>query len=466
MKKLSNLRAARIIAIALILTLALVAFTSCQKTVADKETIYSRVENTPSDSTDYTYVSDYLNGWGIRNVNWYKFQWAENAYQSYYAYGEGLPTAIEHAKLVAVDFLENYYDVIDLNDKTAVTDALLTCYADAVDDPYSIYRSPDEHDEYYQDMNGSFGGVGMTVIQDSLNEIITITGVYENSPAEEAGVLPGDVIYAVDGKTVEEIGFDQVLDKVRGDVGTTVTVVMKRGEELLSFKMTREIISERSVAYEIDPETGIAYIRVSGFKSNTVEQFIEAIDAAEEAYARGIIFDMRSNPGGYLYVVKEILSYLVPTGENLVSYRYSGQVEFTDTADDDVHPTKKDENGKPLVEDHTIDVPVVVICNQYTASGGELFTAAIRDYRDSKLIDATIVGTTTYKKGIMQNSYTYSLDGSSITFTVAYYNPPCGDNYHGVGVIPDVEVPSSTTEDLQFAKALEELTKLINSKEQ
>jgi carboxyl-terminal processing protease len=134
----------------------------------------------------------------------------------------------------------------------------------------------------------------------------------------------------------------------------------------------------------------------------------------------------------------------------------------------------KGENGAEDV-DHAINVPIVVICNEYTASSGEIFTAAVRDYRDSKLLKATIVGTTTYKKGIMQNTYTY-VDGSSATFTVAYYNPPCGINYHGVGVSPDVKVELPEAErdpetgdllpvnDTQLEAAIEEMNKLINAK--
>ena len=105
---------------------------------------------------------------------------------------------------------------------------------------------------------------------------------------------------------------------------------------------------------------------------------------------------------------------------------------------------------------------MVVICNQYTASAGEIFTAAIRDYRNEGMLDATIVGTVTYKKGIMQNTY-YYLDDSSITLTVAYYNPPCGENYHGIGITPDVIVENNETEDLQLESAYSELQKLINN---
>jgi carboxyl-terminal processing protease len=141
----------------------------------------------------------------------------------------------------------------------------------------------------------------------------------------------------------------------------------------------------------------------------------------------------------------------------------------------EVDEKKPSEDGNSVVEiDHEIKVPIVVICDEYTASSGEIFTSAIRDYRNAGLLNATIVGTTTYKKGIMQNTYTYS-DGSSATFTVAYYNPPSGVNYHGVGITPDVLVDLPAQEynpetgeplpinDTQLERALEEIKKLINA---
>ena len=165
----------------------------------------------------------------------------------------------------------------------------------------------------------------------------------------------------------------------------------------------------------------------------------------------GIIFDLRGNPGGYVQSVCDVISYLIPSGNIIVSYQYKGRdaVEISST-----------HNGE---KDHVVDLPFVVICDEYTASSGEIFTAALRDYRNDGMITATIVGTTTYKKGIMQNTYSY-IDDSTITLTVAYYNPPCGVNYHGIGVSPDVYVENDSYEtDKQLDTAFIELQKLINA---
>ena len=133
-----------------------------------------------------------------------------------------------------------------------------------------------------------------------------------------------------------------------------------------------------------------------------------------------------------------------------MSYQYKG-------SDPVVLYSEDDEDGV----DHVLEIPMVVICNQYTASAGEIFTAAIRDYRNDGMMDASIVGTVTYKKGIMQNTY-YYIDESSVTITVAYYNPPCGVNYHGIGVTPDILVENTAEADLQLESAYNEILRLIN----
>ena len=135
----------------------------------------------------------------------------------------------------------------------------------------------------------------------------------------------------------------------------------------------------------------------------------------------------------------------------------------TTVSKDDLHPTKKDEEGNAFVSDHKINVPIIVLCDENTASAAEIFTAAIRDYRDMGLLDAKIIGTTTYKKGVMQRTYTY-YDGSSVSFTIAYNKTPLGEIYHGVGVTPDITVELGKTEDTQYITAIDELKKLINEK--
>ena len=184
---------------------------------------------------------------------------------------------------------------------------------------------------------------------------------------------------------------------------------------------------------------------ISSFKLNTPDQFKEAVDHVLAEDVQGIVFDLRSNPGGYLSSVIEVLSYLVPFGTEIVTYQYRGSTM----------------RGYTALDTHSISVPCTVICNGYTASAGELFTSALRDYNDMGIMKVTVVGTTTYGKGIMQNTYTYS-DKSSLTLTVAYYNPPSGENYHNIGVIPDVTVTATDSQnDVQYNAAVEELLKLI-----
>jgi carboxyl-terminal processing protease len=238
---------------------------------------------------------------------------------------------------------------------------------------------------------------------------------------------------------------------VRGEIGSSVEITFIRGEEFVTVTAIRAEVEEILVDYTIDYEENLGYVRIVSFKENTINQFVKAIDELEKQNVRGIVFDLRTNPGGYVQSVCDVISYLIPSGKTIVSYQYKGRENVVRKSTDDAFGV-----------DHVVDLPFVVICDGYTASSGEIFTSAIRDYRDEGMIRATIVGTTTYKKGIMQNTY-YYLDDSTVTVTVAYYNPPCGVNYHGIGITPDVIVENTAEEDLQLKTAFAELIKLINA---
>ena len=404
-------------------------------------------DSTPSNKQN-DYVLDYLREWGMPLFDKVKFKYFEECFIQLYNYEGGMPDTLSHAKKAAELFMENYYDIIDKNDKTAVTDALLDCYVSALDDPYAFYRPPVETEDYMTDMSGKFGGIGVMVEYNDQDETIMVSTVYPGSPAEKAGIKVGDYFYSVDGKTVEELGYTNAVNHVRGEIGTSVTLVMLRGNEYVTVTAIRDEVEEINVAYDIDTEKNIGYVQIVAFKENTFPQFKEAIDALEAAGVKGIIFDLRNNPGGYVDSVVSVISYLVPDGKPVMSYQYKGYAEKV--------LYSKDEG-----EDHEINVPCVVICNQYTASAGEIFTAAMRDYRNAGEMSATIVGVNTYGKGIMQSSYYYPLDKSTVTFTVAYYNPPYGGNYHGVGVVPDVVVEIENNMDTQIEAAINELQKLI-----
>lgn len=444
----------KLILLLLTLSVILSSVTSCDLfsyVAGDKDEINGNIDQSnQGDTSERDYVSDYLRNWGMPIFDTVKFKYFETYFKQLYNYSDGMPNTLSHARETADLFLENYYDILDLSDKTAVTDAFLDCYVTALDDPYSIYRPPVETDEYTTNMSGKFGGIGVMVEYNNTEKSIMINTVYLDSPAEKAGVKVGDYIYAVDGKTINELGYNNAVNHVRGKIGTPVELTLIRDGEYVTVTAIRAEVEEINVAYEIDTESNIGYVQIVQFKENTYSQFVEAIDAIEAAGAEGIVFDLRGNPGGYLESVCDVISYLIPNGHTIVTYQYKGRemIELKSSNDSD--------DG-----DHVVDLPFVVICNQYTASAGEIFTAALRDYRNEGLLDATIVGTTTYKKGIMQNTY-YYFDESTVTMTVAYYNPPCGENYHGIGVIPDVVVENTETEDVQLKVAFDELEKLIN----
>ena len=441
-----------LVALLLVLALVIPLLVLCTKpgyVASSKDEITQNI----SEAVDagHEHVADYLREWGLPSFDTFKFKAIERNFSKYYNYTGGMPAAFEHAKETAELYLEHYYDSINKDDKEDVTDALLTCYVYALDDPYAAYRPYEETEEYFTDMSGKFGGIGVMIEYDYKAETIMVNTVYPDSPAEKAGIEVGDFIIAVDGKSITEIGLDYVVYHVRGVIGTDVQLTLLRDGKEVVVSATRDEVEEINAYGEYDSESGIGYISIVSFKGNTFDQFKKALDDVIARGAVGIVFDLRNNPGGYLYSVIDVISYLIPTGERVVSYQYKGK-------DAVVLYSENDPDG-----DHVLTLPMVVLCNQYTASAGEIFTAAMRDYDDMGIINATIVGTNTYGKGIMQDTYVYSLDQSSCTMTVAYYDPPCGTNYHGVGVAPDIVSELGDEFDNQLQDAYETLKNLINA---
>lgn len=455
----------------IVLTIALTSTKNDAIYVAsDKNEIEANIERYVSrPGEEFDTVNEYLRAFGLPIYDSAKFVYLETRFNVYYNYEDGISSIEEHAEKTAELFLENYYNDLKKTQIKEITDGLLYCYVAALEDPYSVYRPPVEAEDYTEYMGGYFGGIGVVIEYNDDEETICVSTVYIDSPAEKAGIEVGDYIYAIDGVTIEEIGYRNAVYHIRGDIGTDVEITLLRGDKLVTVVCTRDKVEEISVASDIDKETGYGYVQLVSFKDNTLEQFKDALDKLTEQNVPGIIFDLRGNPGGYLRSVCDVISYLIPSGNVIVSYQYKGTPKNELISEDD----GIDESGRPY--DNTLNIPIVVICDEYTASAGEIFTSAVRDFRDMGLLNATIVGTNTYGKGIMQNTYAY-VDGSSVTFTVAYYNPPSGVNYHEVGVAPDVhvELPEPKEdpetgllyidEDTQYKAATLELEKLINAK--
>ena len=325
-----------------------------------------------------------------------------------------------------------------------VTYALIDCLIETVGDRYSFYRTAAEAAEYEADMSGSFAGIGVEIIRNNIENTILVESVHIGSPAEAAGILPGDYVVGAEGYTIADLGTEGIVNKIRGEVGTPVTVSVKRGTEIIELEMIRAPLTERTVRLTYLEDGRIANIRITGFKDNTDDQFIEAINEAQASGALAIIFDLRGNGGGYLTSVTNMLSYLVADGTEIASFS-NGRVPVLASSGTYLEP-----------EDHVLTLPSVVVVDKNSASASELFTAALRDYTDMEIMDSTVIGGTTFKKGVMQSTYEYS-DGSTLTLTISLYNPPSGVNFDGVGVDPDIfieegEDPIETATSLLLEK--------------
>lgn len=420
---------------------ALFAFLGGGQTL-ERDEILENIEAIQNEDPGYDLVASYLSAFGIGNFDRAKFKTVEQYF--IYTYYKSLPKALDMSLTVASLFLENFYDTIDLTDKMATTDALLRCYVVATGDKYAFYRTAEEYAEFEDSLSGEGATVGIGVLieanyQDNSLKIMT---VMQGSPAEAVGVKSGDYIIAADDMLIERDGVDATLNAIRGEVGTVVTIKLLRGEEEITIQATRATINDRSVYYSID-ENRIATISILEFNAKTYTEFRTAVDSVVSTGALGIIFDLRNNPGGYLDSVIDAIDYLAPDGVEICSYTI-GQSDTT---------IYKSNDG------HYVNLPMVVLCNGGTASAAELFTAALSEYAKSRTMNVKVVGETTYGKGIMQGSVPL-YDGSVITFTMAYYNPPSGINYDGVGVVPDVFV-DSTDREAQDEAARAELNKLI-----
>ena len=247
--------------------------------------------------------------------------------------------------------------------------------------------------------------------------------VMPDSPALEGGILPNDLVVAVEGEDVAFLGYNEAINRIRGEIGTTVTLTILRGEnytERFDVTLTRRAVQEQTVTYEeICADLfyrPLAYISVSTFNNKTPEQFKEALGEGLTNRARGYIIDMRNNGGGTLESVVKMLDMILPEGP-VVRIQYKDGTETVYESDE-----------------FCFNEPIVVLVNGNTASAAELFTASLRDYGK-----AFVIGDTTFGKGTVQTLFKLS-DGSALRLSTAMYAPPFSDNFEGEGITPDIPV--------------------------
>lgn len=325
-------------------------------------------------------------------------------------------------KLSEIDkiYRENYLGEID--DKVLM-DSIMAGYVYGVGDEYAGYYNSDDFLALISDLEGEMTGVGISVIYNTEYKVIEVMNVMPDSPALEAGVMVGDLIVYVgeDMESVAELGYYPAVNKMQGEEGTEAVFTVYRGEnleEIIEFRIKRAKITEQTVMSHVySPDKTVGVIQISGFDSKTPEQFIGAIDDLTVQGCDKFVVDLRYNPGGELNSILNVLDYLLPEGPMIRIY--DGDNNLVESYDS--RPGEK-------------DIRMAVLVNENTASAAELFTSAIRDYNK-----AVIVGTTTYGKGCMQTTIPLS-DYSAVSVTYRMYNPPFSDNYHGVGIVPDVIV--------------------------
>lgn len=320
-----------------------------------------------------------------------------------------------------VSIYANYY-VGDIDADKVVQGAAEGAVA-YMGDKYGDYHTAEEYESLMSGYSGEFAGIGVSVIFNTDYYAVEILQVMNNSPALEAGLLPNDLIVKVNGEAVADLGYEEAINRIRGEVGTEVTLTLARGEnytEVFDVAIARRIVEQESVTYEKLEVDGLykplAYIRVLDFNEHSPEQFIDAMGEAVGEKVHGFIIDLRNNGGGTLNSVVEMLDALLPEGP-IVRIRY------------------KDGTEKVYESDEAcFSQPIVVLTNGNTASAAELFVAALHDYGN-----AIIVGDKTYGKGTVQSVIPFA-DGSAVRVSTSMYLPPFSDNYEGVGVTPDVEV--------------------------
>lgn len=360
----------------------------------------------------------------------------------------------------AIDDLSNvgdvskYYNLFNLRnmlfstydgeiDDEKLLEGAMKGMADAIGDPYTVYMNQDEFITFIESSQGSFYGIGAQLgIRDNN---VTVIAPVEGSPAEKAGLKAGDIILKVDDYEVNELNTEAVVSRVRGEEGVPVTLTIKREgvEDPLEIKIVRAEIKTESVKGEI-LEDGIGYIQLTTFSDEEVsDKFAEKLNELKQQGMKKLILDLRGNPGGYLNECVEIASNFIPEGE-VITYtidKYDKKVISNSLGGD------------------AIGMPLVVLVDGGSASASEVVTGALRDYEV-----ATIIGTRTFGKGIVQQLRVLPNDMGGLKVTTSKYYTPNGENIHGTGIEPNivVEIPQEVLDmdydrsiDPQFQKALE-----------
>jgi len=353
---------------------------------------------------------------------------------------EGLPPEFQRLSEVWDLLNQEQIDGEEL-DPRVISDGAIRGMLRALNDPYAAFLDQEQYSLEREDIRGFFGGIGAEVgIRDG---VMTILAPMPDSPAEAAGVRPGDVILEVDGESIRDLSLLEVVRLIRGEKGTTVILLLRhlRSSEAVSIEIERDIIRLESVSLLMQVGR-IGHLRLSGFTGTTNDELKDALERFERSQGVGLVLDLRNNPGGLVSSVVDVTSQFIDDG--LVLYQIDARGNRRDW---DVKS-----GGKAL------KIPMVVLVNEFSASASEVFTGAIIDNER-----ATVIGVTTFGKGSVTNLWALG-DGSGVNFTTARWFTPNGSLIEGEGLTPDVllDPVEDDDDDVYLDRAIEILREQIS----
>ncbi|MBQ7306526.1 MAG: S41 family peptidase [Clostridia bacterium] len=318
-------------------------------------------------------------------------------------------------KLIEIQEIAEMYFFEEV-DPEAMLDGAALGLLSGLNDPYTFYYSPEDYATLWEDDKGEYAGVGMQISGNYATGICTISRVFDNGPAKEAGVHKGDILYKVEDLYVDAYNLQDAVDIMRGTPGTDVNVTFLRDGEEISFVLTRAQITVNQVEAMMLDE-GIGYIALYEFAGDCAAKFETALNSVVQQGAKGVIIDLRDNPGGWVNDAETIGDMFLDKGTLCYLEYKDGTREYYRTKD-----------GK-------VDVELVILVNENSASSSEILSGALKDRAG-----ATIVGVQSYGKGVVQSVLPIGTDGSGMQVTIGQYYTPNGNKVHKIGLTPDVEI--------------------------
>lgn len=315
------------------------------------------------------------------------------------------------------NFIKDYYVDEEKTSPKIIMEGALKGMLEALDDPYSVYLTKEDMANMEETTIGKFGGVGLYILD--VDSKVEVARPIEGTPAFKAGIIAGDIIIAVNDESVVDMNIDEVIKRLKGDAGTEVKITVLRDKNTLDFNITRDMIEIPTVKKAMMPD-GNAYLKINQFTPLTFDQVKDAILFFKGKNYKGLIIDLRSNPGGVLSSVVDVADLFFPYGKLIV---------YTKSRIKSENQQYK-ARGKMIVPE---DIPIVVLIDRYSASASEILTGVLKDHKR-----ATIIGEKSYGKGSVQQ-IRYTGEGG-IKLTTAKYFTPSGISINGIGIEPDIAV--------------------------